>query len=313
VRRLLLFAVLVSATAHAQALVAAVVDAQRLDDGQVRRVQRACEAALGKLAALAVGDGPAYVKGAPRRCDDDCAQSLVRNLSAPAVAVLSLKGEGRDRFSFTLSFWLEGEQRGETTGQGDLDSPQAALEPAVEKLLPAWARKGWGGLRVQVAEAGAVVKVDGRISEVKPGEVVPLPAGPHRVDVVFPDGTAVLQKVDLPEGARGRLHVSAPQAVVARPAKLGASPLRVASYVTFMVGAAAVAGGLVAGALSRGTSVGFAPCSATSRDCATLEQAQAANAQAKAYATTGNVMLGVGAGLAATGVGLFVIDAAGGR
>jgi len=304
---------MVSAAAHAQALVAAVSDAQRLDDGQVRKVQRACEAVLGQLAALAVGEGPAYARGAPRRCEDDCAAQLVKGLSAPAVTVLSLKGEGRDRFSFTASFWLEGEKRGEKSGSGELSDAQAALKPAVQALLPAWARKGWGGLRVQVTEPGAVVKVDGRVSDVAPGEVVPLPAGPHRVDVVFADGSAVLQKVELPEGARGRLQVSAPQAVVTRGTKLGTSPVRVAGYVTFVVGAAAIAGGLVAGALSRGTSVGMAPCSASSRDCATLEQAQAAHAQAQAYATTGNVMLGVGGGLAAAGAGLFAIDALGGR
>ena len=40
-----------------------------------------------------------------------------------------------------------------------------------------------------------------------------------------------------------------------------------------------------------------------------IEVVQARQAQAEAYATTGNVMLGVGSGLAATGVGLFIIDA----
>jgi hypothetical protein len=46
------------------------------------------------------------------------------------------------------------------------------------------------------------------------------------------------------------------------------------------------------------------------RDCAPLDEVQQRQAQAQAYATTGNVLLGVGAGLAALGAGLFVIDLA---
>ncbi len=84
--------------------------------------------------------------------------------------------------------------------------------------------------------------------------------------------------------------------------------LRAASYVTFSLGALAVAGSLVAGGLSRGALRGVESCEGRDRDCTSFTRAGPAYERAGSYARTGNVLLGAGAGLSAVGAGLFVFD-----
>lgn len=308
-RLLVLACLLAPLAAHAQAIVSAVVDAQGVSDAAIKRAQRATEAALKQLAGLSVGEGPAFKKGAPKKCADDCAKELVQSLSTPGVVVLDLKAVDKagERVSVDISLWLDGEKVGSRKGEGTIEGFEASARPALDTLLPPWAKKGFGGLRLEV-EPGSVVKVDGRVSQAKAGEVVALPAGPHQLDVVFPDGHAVLQRLDVAEGTRARLAVATPAEVVSGGAAPKSGALRATSYALWMAGAAAIAGGLVAGALAKGTGAGLSSCQGDERDCASLDEVQQKQAQAQAYTTTGNVLLGVGAGLAAVGVGLFVID-----
>jgi hypothetical protein len=309
VRLLVLAGLLLPLAAQAQAMVSAVIDAQGVSDAAVKRAQRATEAALKSLTGLSVGEGPAFKKGAPKKCADDCAKDLVQSLSAPGVVVLDLKAVDKagERVAVELSLWLDGEKVGSRRGEGTIDGFEAAARPALDTLLPPWAKKGFGGLRLEV-EPGSVVKVDGRVSSAKAGEVVALPAGPHQVDVVFPDGHAVLQRIEVGEGTRGRLAVASPAEVVSGGAAPKSGALRATSYALWVAGAASIAGGLIAGAMARGTGAGLSSCQGDVRDCAPLDEVQQKQAQAQAYATTGNVLLGVGAGLAAVGAGLFIID-----
>ncbi|GMU58555.1 MAG: hypothetical protein AMXMBFR34_03180 [Myxococcaceae bacterium] len=308
-RALVLAALLLPAASQAQAIVSAVLEAQGVSDAQVKRAQRATEAALKQVSGLPVAEGPAFKKGAPRKCTGDCARELVAGLSTPNAVLLDLKAaeKGGDKVMVELSLWLDGEKVGSRRGEGTIDGFETAARPALEALMPPWARKGFGGLRLEV-EAGAVVKVDGRVSQAKAGEVVAVPAGPHQVDVVFPEGHAVLQRVEVTEGTRARLGVTSPSEVVQGGAAPKSGALRAASYALWMAGAASIAGGLIAGALARGTGAGLSSCQGDVRDCAPLDEVQQKQAQAQAYATTGNVLLGVGAGLAAVGAGLFVVD-----
>ncbi|MGV3625098.1 MAG: hypothetical protein ACO1OB_30035 [Archangium sp.] len=308
--RLLLALVLVPAFAHAQALVAAVVDATNVSDANVRRVQRATENALKQVSSLAVGEGPSFKKGAPRRCSDDCAQQLVSSLNAAGVVVLELRALDKtgEKLAVEAQLWLDGEKVGAKRGEGTVDGFDVAVRPALEALLPAWARKGFGGLRLQV-EPGTVVKVDGRVATARAGEVVAVPAGVHQVDVVFPEGHAVLQRLEVGEGSRVKVEAQSPEEAVSGKAPKRMSALRAVSYGTFVAGAAVLAGGLIAGAVGRGTAAGLSSCSGDVRDCATLVEVQRRQAESESYATTGNVLVGVGSGLAATGVALFIIDA----
>lgn len=310
-RLVLLASLVLPAASRAQAIVSAVVDAQGVSDASVRRAQRATESALEQVSSLAVGEGPAFKKGAPRRCDDDCARELMRSTGTPGVVLLDLKGldKAGERVAVELTLYLDGERVGSRKGEGTIEAFESAVKGALETLLPPWARKGFGGLRLDLEE-GSVVKVDGRVSKAKRGDVLALPAGPHQVDVVFPDGNAVLQRIEVAEGARSRLFVDSPAAIVSGGAVPKSGALRGVSYGLWMAGAASIAGGLIAGALARGTGAGLASCQGDVRDCAPLDEVQRRQAQAQAYATTGNVFLGVGAGLAALGAGLFIIDVA---
>jgi hypothetical protein len=310
VLRVLALLCLLPAAAQAQTLVSAVLDANGVSDAAVKRAQRATETALKQVSSLTVGEGPAFKKGAPKKCTDDCARELATSLSAPGVVLLDLRaldGKG-DRVAVEVQLWVDGERLGLKRGEGSIEGFEAALKPVLEALLPPWARKGFGGLRVE-AEPGTVVKVDGRLANGKTGDVLPVPAGVHQVDVVFAEGHAVLQRVQVDEGERVKVAALSPAEAVSGKAPRGMSALRGVSYGVFVAGAAAIAGGLIAGALGRGTAAGLASCQGDKRDCQTLDEVQAKQAQAQAYATTGNVMLGVGGGLAATGAALFLIDA----
>ncbi len=310
VPRLLVLLCLVPVAAHAQALVSAILDSNGVTDSASRRAQRATETALKQVSSLAVGEGPAFKKGAPRKCGEDCARELAQSQSAAGVVLLDLRALDNkgDRVAVEVQLWIDGERVGVKKGEGSIEGFEAAVKPVLELLLPAWARKGFGGVRLQI-EPGTVVKVDGRLATAKVGDVLAVPAGMHQVDVVFAQGHAVLQRVQVDEGSRVKVEALSPAEAVTGRAPKGTSTLRGVSYGVFVAGAAAIAGGLVAGALGRGTAAGLASCQGDKRDCQTLDEVQAKQAQAQAYATTGNVMLGVGSGLAVTGVGLFIIDA----
>lgn len=310
-RPVLLALTLLAQAAHAQAIVAGVLDATNVPDAAVKRLQRATEVALKQVSSLPVGEGPAYKKGAPKKCAaaDECARDLASSLSPSGAVLLDLRAvdSKSERVSVELQLWLDGEKVGAKRGEGSVDGFESAIKPTIEALLPAWARKGFGGLRLEV-EPGMVVKVDGRLVSSKPGEVFAVPAGVHQVDVVFAEGHAVLQRLEVNEGSRVKLEALSPAAAVSGRGPKGTSVLRGVSYGVFVAGSAAMAGGLVAGALGRGTGANLASCQGDSRSCQTLDVVLEKQSQAQAYATTGNVMLGVGAGLAITGAGLFLID-----
>jgi hypothetical protein len=153
------------------------------------------------------------------------------------------------------------------------------------------------------------LRVDGH-ALVAAGAVVPVTAGPHEVDLLLPSGGASLSRELVPEGARLRL-VPPPEvsAGAARAAARG-SGVKVASYVTFSVGALAVAGSLVAAGLSRKAIDGVEPCRGADRGCTGYPAASAAYSKADSYARKGNVLLGAGGALCTVGVGLFVFDVA---
>lgn len=303
----LLLSLVVAAPAFAQGITVAVLDANGVSDAAPRRLQKMTEAALRQVSSLAVSEGPTWKKGAPRKCDD-CARELAASLGTSAAVLLDLRpGEGKgERVSVDVQLWVDGARLSSKRGEGALDGFETAIRPVMEGLLPAWARKGFGALSVEL-EPGAVLKVDGRLAGNK-GGLVSVPAGTHQVDVVFAEGHAVLQRLEVPEGNRVKLEVASPAQVVDTRAPSGTSVLRGVSYATFVAGSAAIAGGLVAGSLGRQTGAGLTSCQGNVRSCATLEDVLQKQKEAQAFADTGNVLIGVGSGLAITGAALFLID-----
>lgn len=305
--RLLLATLLaVPALASAQVLSAAVADASGPSEATTRKVQKTLEATLKSLSGAPLKESQPFKKGAPRKCGDDCAKEAARTAGTPAVAVIDLKGSDA-RLTFELTMWIDGERTGTRKGETPIEALEPSVRAALEQLLPGWLRKGFGAMSVQV-EGGSVVKVDGRVVAARNGELVPVPAGAHQVDVVFPDGNAVLQRLEVPEGGRVPLEVESAGAVTARPSS-SPTALRYASYGLFMAGTGTMAAGLVAGALMRGAGIGLTSCSTPeARACSTLAEVQQRQQQAQQYASTGNALLAVGASLAALGVSLFVVD-----
>jgi hypothetical protein len=182
---------LVAPLAPAQGLVTAVVDSNGPSEALARKAHKALDAALRGLSGAALGEGPSFKKGAPRRCESgECARALAASLPGPAAVLLDLKGSDA-RLVCEVSFWLDGERRASRRAEATPEALEAPLRAALEQVLPGWLRRGFGAVAVQ-AEAGAVVKVDGRVVAARPSEPLAVPAGVHQVDVVFPSGAAVL-------------------------------------------------------------------------------------------------------------------------
>jgi hypothetical protein len=246
-----------------------------------------------------------------RRCEvEACLRSLLTEAKTEHGLFLRATAARRGSWDVEVS-WVDGSQAGVVKRRLPgvvVAELKATLRPVVSALVPAFARKGWGGL---VVEADAArLRVDGRALEAA-GAVTPVLAGPHEVDLLLPSGEALLSRELVPEGARLRLTPPADGSPLEPGTSTRGKGLRVTSYVTFSLGALAVAGSLVAGGLSRGARDGIRPCGAGGdRACTPFPEAQAAYDKSDRYARTGNVLLGVGGALSAMGVGLFVFDLA---
>lgn len=283
-----------------------VLPSAGVSEATVRRLQRASETVLKDLTSLTPVIST-KTKSGSKSCGEECLRALVVELASPVVFTLDVAPpEGKsERWSGEASLWIEGKRAGARRLSGGADGSEDTLRGALETMLPGWLRRGFGGVRLS-NEPGAVVKVDGRVTTPDASGLLAVPAGVHQVDVVNGAGEAVLQRVSVGEG-RKETWVRPPAQEVSVRASRGFG-LRGVAFGSFMLGAASLAGGLVAGALSRWTGDGLTSCQGDSRSCATLDLVLERQAQAQAYATTGNVLLGVGGGLLALGLGLFVVD-----
>lgn len=250
------------------------------------------------------------VSGVARRCGDEaCLRTRVSEAGAEHGLFLRITAMRRGMLEVEL-LWMDGAEGRSSMRQVPgvaVAGLKEALRPAVAALVPPFARKGWGGL--VVASESARLRVDGRVLT-PASEVVPLTAGPHEVDLLLPSGEALLSRALVPEGARLRLAPAQESSSVATRVASRGKGLRTASYVTFSLGALAVAGSLVAGGLSRGALEGMEPCAGADRGCARYPAARDAYEKSDRYARTGNVLLGVGGALSTVGIGLFVFDLA---
>ncbi len=240
-------------------------------------------------------------------CARDAACLLAKGRDAKADAVLALHARGGARLVLEAR-WVEDGRKTVARQLTDVpaDELEGHLRPLVESVLPADARRGFGGVHVPNA-SGVVVKVDGRPTVLPEGRdvVIPLTASSHSVDVLYPDGRAVLQQLSIEEGARAALTLGPPPVAV-RESRF--STLRGTSYGLWIAGTLAIAGSLLAGAASRQAAAGLGVCEGLDRSCLSFDEARRSHRRASAYATTGNVLLGVGGALSAAGAGLFVFD-----
>jgi len=299
-----------ASAACADSVAVAFADPSGFNDAAQLRLLRASEEVLRERSGLTVQEQPKPVFGAPRRrCGEDfqCLRTLAAATGADYALLLSV---GASAAGLALDgVWLEvnGQRALQRKVKGvDLDAPQGRLRELVEALLPAYVRRGYGGLRVDV-EAGARIKVDGRAVATAPmSEPLPVLAGRHEVDVLLPRGQARLQTVTIPEGTKVPLKLESSQALIPPAAEgAGLSGIRMASYTAWTAGAVAFAGAFVAAALAQRTAL--QPCGPTGT-CSSEGQALEAQQRARQLTDSANVLFGVGAGGITLGAGLFWMD-----
>lgn len=293
-----------------------LLTAPALSAERQRRIVVAAEVALKELSGFTVKQsGRQAVVPVPSGARKSCVQELSCALevakSAGARHVLVLAGT-TDGGALALDAYLVDVEtrRGikRRVEEGSAAEPEVAVKGLVEQLLPTWARKGWGGLLV--ADVTDVVKVDGvLLDEAAKRAPLPLPSGRHEVDVLLPDGTAVLQRLEVLEGSRTVVSSSAlPTVELGQAGEGHVSTLRYAGYGTWAAGVVCVAGSLIAGALANQALSNVRICEGTDRSCTPNPAAQDARRRADSYASTGNVLLGVGVGLSVGGAGLVTFD-----
>jgi hypothetical protein len=309
---------LAAAPAAAETAAALVAEAIGLEQGQVRKISKAAEVGLRELSGFSVKESVSLRKGAPRRgCGEDaaCMKTLAREAGADHAMLLYLKASGGSLAADAWFIDLSGAARPihRQIADGSLDEPEATVKSLVEATLPAYARKGWGGVVVKPAPGAKVaqIKIDGRKVSTSNGEPIAVTSSVHSIDVLFDSGQAVLQRTHVPEGERLALDV-APSAAIFAPSGTelveGNEKLRLASYGLWGAGAVAVASSLLVGAASRDAASKISSCQGEVRDCPTLSDARKQHEQATAYARTGNLLLGTGVALSAAGAGLFAFD-----
>ncbi|MFL5320787.1 MAG: hypothetical protein ACJ790_14085 [Myxococcaceae bacterium] len=315
-RALPLLSLLLATTAFADKASVRVLSTSELNAERQRRLAVAAEVALKELSGFQVEEGGkadvvAPPVGAKKSCilEPSCAIDVAKTTESQHVLVLHAKVvDGKLLLDGQLVDLANGKASHKSVEEGNPSEPEAAAKQLVELIVPPWARKGWGGLRV--AEDTENVKVDGvMLDDTARKEPLPLPAGRHEVDVLLPDGSAVLQRLEIGEGSRAEVRQEAlPSATFVEPGKSFVGTTRYVGYGMWAAGAVCVAGSFIAGALSRQALKDVRPCEGADRSCTNFQDADAARRRSESYATTGNVLLGLGGGLALTGAGLVTWD-----
>ena len=304
------------ASAAARAETAAVLIADAVDVGPALqgRIARAAEVALRELSGFGVTPLGSKASSAPRRSCGADAACLTQVAALVGTAHVLLLGLASPEKNLVVDAYLVDVKLHQLVHrqviEGKLEEPERAVKSLVEAILPAYAKKGWGGLLIR---AGGVlqIKVDGRrVAAPSTDEPLALVSGTHDVDVLFAAGPALLQRQAVREGERTLLEASpsAAAAAMGSAAHGSGDGMLVASYALWGAGTLAIAGAFVAGALSRLQSRGVVACTPTVKDCTDYATAMEQRRQAEIFARNGNILLGVGAGLATAGAGVFVFD-----
>lgn len=299
-----------SVGARAETVAVAFADPSGFNGEAQLSLLRATEDVLRERSALQVLEQGRPVAGAPRRrCGEDaqCARALAASTKADYALLLSLGASAAGLAVDGLWVEVNRTRAVQRKVKGvSLDAPQPALRELVDGLLPPHLRKGYGGLVVE-AEPGFQVKVDGRLLPPPPsGEPLPVLAGPHEIDVVWPSGQALLQRYEVREGVRNVLRPEVGKEATA-PGSGRVPPLRVASYATWSAGAVTLAASFVVAGLA---STARAKACGADRICPPYDMATPEQQRALQLTDAGNITAGAGIGLMAVGAGLFVADVA---
>jgi len=285
-----------------------VLSPPELDPEKAEALLQSAEEGLKELSSLEVK--PGKLAGPPSKpgClkEAACLGGIVRATGADQVLLINPLPEAAAVELEVMLLDKTGQAQRESSELGAFKRADSAITAALQKVLPGWLRKGWGG--VDVPAAATAVKVDGKLLPARPNVPAAAPAGRHELDVRTPAGS-VLHLVQVKEGTRTKLPDAAlPTAANTSIPKGAASPVRYVAYGAWTAGALGLAGAFVAGGLANFQLSSVTACQGTSRTCTTFPEVQAAEGRAASLNQAGNVMLAAGAGLAVAGAGLFTFD-----
>jgi hypothetical protein len=285
-----------------------VLSPPELEPEKAEAMLQSAEEGLKTLSSLDVK--PGKLAGPPNKpgClkETACLAGIVRATGADQVLLINPLPEAAAVELEVMLLDKTGQAQRDSSDMGSFKRADSAVTAALQKVLPGWLRKGWGG--VDVPAGATAVKVDGKLLPARPGVPAAAPAGRHELDVLSPAGS-VLHLVQVKEGTRAQLPAAAlPSASNSTLPRGAASPLRYVAYGAWTAGALGLAGAFVAGGLANFQLSSITACQGTSRTCTTFPEVQAAEGRAQSLNQAGNVMLAAGAGLAVAGAGLFTFD-----
>ncbi|MBI3184476.1 MAG: hypothetical protein HYZ28_20260 [Myxococcales bacterium] len=236
--------------------------------------------------------------------EPECLLRVAESIEVDALVAVRATAEGRKEVAFQL-LWVAGDARGlPTESEAALHRTPAAIEKGVRAgvraALPAYARKGMGGLTV-LAETGSEVLVDGQRAGQAPfSEPLVVSAGIHRVDVITPSGRREARSAEVAEGRKASLDASAASEAVASltmPPEPKGRTLRTASFLVGGAGVLSLGAGVYFGLESNSLNERIRAGECQELPCPegmTQQQAQSLNQESSSRAMLGNVGLFTG-------------------
>lgn len=311
-----LFGLLFALPGRAETAAVVLLDSPGVSSAQRERLVRAAAQQLSAMSTFSVSERDLKIGlTAPRRdCggDEACVLAVAGSIDVKGVLVLS--GKLFKRLSLD-AYWVETGSRPlhHALDGASVEAADETVRSLLEVVLPAYSRRGWGGVVVEAA-GGARVKLDGKAVATLPVSApVAATVGSHDVDVVFPGGASVLNRISVEEGKRTSLAVGSAVPVArleaSREAAVEKDQLRFVSYGLWGAGALTLATGFVLHSLALSTRAGTPPCKVDERSCQDVVAAQAAKSRSDNYSRSANILAISGGVLAIGGTALFGVDA----
>jgi hypothetical protein len=302
--------VLFPALAAADTVRVVPLRASGLSESQAAQVVRSAESLLRQSSSLVTRPAPPAAALA-RRCgqeDGGCWTALAARAGTDYALVVALEPAAG---GVSAEVAMVDVRQGRLLAARRLAAPSPAaaggdaLLAAIDAVLPAHLRRGFGGLQVELP-AGARLKVDGQVVLTGPSPLpVPVPLGRHEVDLLLPSGEAVLQRAEVAEGQTAVLQLRLQTPGAARRSN---DALLATSAALWSAGTVSVVSSLLLAAVVNYRVGQVRPCAPGSVECSPQSQADEERRTAHQLTGVANAMMVGGTVVAGVGGALFVFD-----
>jgi len=278
-------------------------------EAHVSGLVRATEAAVRELSTLVI---QLAIPAAPlhRRCgaeDPACWTTLASRAGADYGLVLVADPGGGltvDLVLVDLKARRVAQRRFTAPG---LDGAAQGVRAALEALVPPFLRRGYGGFLVDLPPGGRL-KIDGKVVLTEPSRApLAVPSGRHEVDLLLPDGRAMLRRATVAEGQTSALALDLRPPAAARRSN---DALRTTSAALWAAGTAALTTSFALAFVGNEYTKRLRPCATANDPCLTLDEANRTHAATQQLYDTANVLMIGGGVLAAGGAVVFTFDLA---